>query len=213
MIQIHFMNSRVRRYWTRFCFAGLLLLGTTACANLNAQRNTADSVPVGVIGVQHMGEKFSVGIFYIDGAGGTNVGRAGGGGGSVCCGSLPAKWHPGMTAVVRWSVVDWSHENRAEIEAENYTSIKSGGRFKATVLIEKYDEPGRVYVHFFPGGKVRVISSNLGVLHPDYPILYGPHDDATATEGVAVEELFSPEEKEERKRQRDAQRKKYGDWR
>ena len=199
MTQIHFIKSKILRCWARVCFMGVLLLGLTACANLTAQRASGDFVPVGVVGVQHMGPDFNVAVFYIDGAGGSNVGRGGGGGGSLCCASLPRKWRPSMTTVVRWSVNDWQKD--------------TGYAYKAVVPIEKYDDPGRIYVHFFPGGKVRVISSNLGVLHPDYPILYGPHDDATATEGVAVEELFSPEEKEERKRQRDAQRKKYGDWR
>lgn len=191
---MHSAKQGIRRCWTYVCFVGLLFLGLAACANLQAQRVNTDLVPVGVIGVQHMGPNFNVSEFYIDNAGGGNIPRTGGGGGNICCAALPKKWHPGMTALVRWSVGDWSHENRAEIEAENYTSIKSGGLFKATVPIEKYDTPDDIYVHFFPGGKVRVISSNLGVLHPDYPIPYGPHDDATATVGVPVQELFTKEE-------------------
>ena len=185
---MYFSIQIIRRCWRRFCFMGLLLLGMTACTNLNAQRNDADLVPVSVIGVQHMGENFSVGVFYIDGAGGSNIGRGGGGGKSVCCSSLPAKWYPDMTTVVRWSVVDWSHENRAEIEVENYASIKSGGRFKATVPIEQYDKASNLYVHFFPGGKVRV-TTRLKDLIPD-----GPHEDATAMLGVPVQELFTKEE-------------------
>lgn len=185
----------------------LLALGLTACANLSAERTNAEAIPVSVIGQHHMGPNFNVAVFYVDDAGGSNIGRGGGGGSSVCCAMLPRKWYPGMTAIVRWSIGDWSHENRAEIEAENYQSLRSGGLYKATVPIEQYDNPSNIYVHFFPGGKVRVTTRLKDAIQD------GPHDDLTATSGVRVDALFSSEEKVERARQRAEDAKKYGDWR
>lgn len=38
------------------------------------------------------------------------------------------------------------------------------------------DAPRDVYVHFFPRGQVRVVSSMYSVLSPSHPIRYGPAD-------------------------------------
>jgi len=204
-----FLRSAFFRRWRIYLFASLLFTGLTACAHLNEQRTNTDFLPVSVVGMQHMGPDFNVSDFYVDGAAGGNIGR-GGGGGSMCCANLPRKWRPGMSVVVRWSVGDWSHENRAEIEAGNYKSVRSGGAYKATVPVEKYDKPGRLYTHFFPGGKVRVL---VGAGSPERAIPDAPHDDPTATVGVRMEALFSKEELEKRRRENDEHRKKYGDWR
>ncbi|RFB73237.1 MULTISPECIES: DUF3304 domain-containing protein [unclassified Herbaspirillum] len=192
---------------SRHVLAGLLGLVLGSCALPRT------FTPVQIEGVQHLGPDYNISQFYIDGASGGNVGRGGGGGGGPCCANLPDKWYPGMKSVVRWSVGDWSQENRAEIEKGNYRSVKSGGAFKATVPIEKYDQIGRVYVHFFPGGKVRVVVATAGSTNKDHPIPYGLHDDDTATKGVEVETLFTKEELEERDRQDREYKKKHGDWR
>ena len=39
-----------------------------------------------------------------------------------------------------------------------------------TVEIEKYDETGSIYMHFFPNDEVRVVVSPVGPLNPKHPI-------------------------------------------
>lgn len=41
---------------------------------------------------------------------------------------------------------------------------------KKTVEVEKYDEPGDIYLHFFPDDVIRVVVTNVGPRHPTHPI-------------------------------------------
>ena len=107
-------------------------------------------------------------------------------------------------AEVKWDVNDWSKEVRAEIDAQNYRSVGTEGLYIATVPIEKYEPASDVYVHFFPRGKVRLVSTMYGVLSPQHPIPYGEREgDETATAGKRVKDLFEGQPKvppaEERK--------------
>ena len=52
--------------------------------------------------------------------------------GDVCCASLPTTWQPGVHVLVRWNMP----ENGKYIYKEQ------------VVEIEKYDEPGTIYLHF-----------------------------------------------------------------
>ncbi len=193
----------------RYVLAGLLGLVIGGCALPRT------FTPVQIEGVQHLGPDYNISQFYIDGASGSNVGREGSGGG-VCCANLPDKWYPGMKSVVRWSVNDWSHENRAQTSKGDYSSLKYGGTFKATVPVEKYDRVGRLVVHFFPGGKVRVVIGVYDLEELNLPAQQQdsnrkPSDDATA--GVEVETLFTKEELKQRADEDRAYKKKHGDWR
>ncbi len=67
----------------------------------------------------------------------------GAGYGNVCCVMLPTKWRPGMMVSVQWDMPEGSkHVPREKI-----------------VEVERYDEPGSIYLHFFPEEKVRVVVS------------------------------------------------------
>lgn len=88
-------------------------------------------------------------------------GRMAGGascGGIIAAGyALPKTWFPGMKVKVRW---------------------KPNGRewVEKTTNIMRYDEAGTIYVHFFPGDQVRVVSAAFnGPGNPGHPI----PDDAT----------------------------------
>jgi len=168
---------------------------------------------VSITGVHHMGDKFNVAEFYIDGYDGSNVGREGGGGSDVCCVMLPRKWRPGLSVEVRWSVNDWTNENQAEIEAGNYSSLDGLG-FIAQVPVEKYEVAEHVWVHFYPGGKARVVSSMAGSGGPKHPIQDNdPHAADSATPGRRVMALFSPAELAEIDRKDEERKRKTGDWR
>ncbi|TFI16860.1 DUF3304 domain-containing protein [Herbaspirillum sp. 3R-11] len=195
---------------SRHVLAGLLGLVLGSCALPRT------FTPVQIEGVQHLGPDYNISQFYIDGASGGNVGRGGGGGGGPCCANLPDKWYPGMKSVVRWSVNDWSHENRAQTSKGDYSSLKYGGTLKATVPVEKYDHTANIFVHFFPGGKVRVVVGVYDLQRIRPPAQqqdpnWKPIDEAT--QGVEVEALFTKEELEERDRQDREYKKKHGDWR
>lgn len=88
-------------------------------------------------------------------------GRMAGGascGGLIAAGyALPKTWFPGMKVRVRW---------------------KPNGRewVEKTTNIMRYDEVGTIYVHFFPGDQVRVVSANSGPTSSIHPI---PRDAAT----------------------------------
>ncbi|WP_312433568.1 DUF3304 domain-containing protein [Achromobacter sp.] len=135
----------------------LLLLLLTGC---DAGQARQDTIPAPLTGIDHLADHLSVQDFWVNGTSGH---QAGGGGSEVCCVSLPRKWHPGLTVVVGWGVINWrdctweSHERR--------------------VPVERYEKVGAIHVHFLAEGNVRVISSDVGpgIYQPneDYP---GPHD-------------------------------------
>lgn len=168
---------------------------------------------VSITGVHHMGDKFNVAEFYIDGYDGSNVGREGGGGSDVCCVLLPKKWRPGLSVDLRWSVNDWSHENRAQIDAGNDDSV-SGMGYIAHVPVERYEVAEHVWVHFYPGGRARVVSSFPGSGGPKHPIQDNdPHAIDSATQGREVKALFTTAELAEMDRKDEERKKKFGDWR
>lgn len=169
-------------------------------------------ISVGLTGVHHMGEKFSVSEFYINEYSGGNIGREGGGGSTYCCIMLPQRWRPGLVGDIRWSVSDWTQENLEETIAGNYNSIR-WKTFRAIVPIEKYEgDAGRVYVHFFMGGKVRVVASEVGPGNSKHPIQENDsHAVAIATQGIESESLFSDSEIAKLLAKHESGRK--GDWR
>jgi hypothetical protein len=204
------IQTKKQMSWLQKLALSLLALTFAGCASVQAGINDSNSTPVGLTGTQHMGPNFNVSGFYVDGAYGSNVGREGGGGSDVCCVLLPNKWRPGLTAEVRWAVGDWSKENLTETAAGNYTSITSEGVYKALVPVEKYEEPGKVYVHFFKGGKVRVVSGPFGYGSKEHPIQRDdPHAADTATIGTRVNALFTPEELAEMRRKSRERSRKY----
>ena len=151
----------------------------SACGGMRvADDDSKEPIGVMIVGVHHMGPNFNISKFYINGYFGFNVGREGGGGSFVCCAELPRKWQPGMTAKVRWSVNDWSNAVMSEIDAGNYRSM-GFENYEATVPIEKYGEVGDLYAHFFPNGKVRLVSSADPVQSSQHAIR---HNDSRAAE-------------------------------
>lgn len=145
-------------------------------------------------GRHHMGPNFNVSDFYINSYAGGNVGREGGGGGSVCCVLLPKVWRPGLVAEVRWQVSDWSRENEPPQKDGPYKNIR-WANYKALVPIEFYKTPEHIYVHFFDHGRVRVVSSLAMTGHIDHPIA---DDDSAAamraSQGVPIAEIFPKSE-------------------
>lgn len=210
---------KLSQFLARRWLIGLLLCAAAGSAltwcfqSVRATIRAQSFAGVSLTGVHHMGDKFNVAQFYVDGYDGSNVGREGGGGSDVCCVMLPRKWRPGLSVEVRWSVNDWTHENRTEIAAGNDRSI--GGRgYIARVPVEPYEVAAHLWVHFFAGGRARVVSSPIGSWGSKHPIHdEDPHAIDTATTGREVDALFSPEELAEMDRKDADRKRKYGDWR
>lgn len=206
-------HAILRFSWGRRLAAAFAAIALIGCAGLHAAGREDQFTAVGLTGVQHIGSDFNISDFYVDGYPGSNVGRGGGGGRHMCCVSLPNHWRQGLAVEVRWAVGNWSKENRQEIVAGNYKSV-TFERYKAMVPLEKYDAPEQLYVHFFPGGKVRVVSSFPGAGNPAHPVLRNdPHAADSATVGMPIKEIFTQEELAEKLRRREENLKKYGDWR
>lgn len=193
MIATEYLQNPFRRPLVVGVAALFLLLAATV---LWAGSKQEDKIGVGLTGVHHLGRDYNISEFRVNGYSGMNVGRGGGGGSNVCCVVIPRKWSAGLTVEVIWSINDWSHEDREEIKAGNYESLAFGGAYRAIVPVEKYDEPGRMYVHFFPGGRVRVVSSNIGPGGMGHPIADNDQRAATlAISGTPVStDIFEDQE-------------------
>jgi hypothetical protein len=178
-------------YSFSICFFSLCSIG---CGSILLHANDNDFAGVTVTGIHHIGPDFNIADFYVDGYSGSNVGREGGGGRYVCCVMLPSKWRPGLSVEVRWSVANWSKEILAETNVGNYRSL-TFQRYKARVPVEKYISAENMYVHFFPGGKIRVVSSSSGPRGTRHPILEDdPRAAEIATTGTPVDAMFTESE-------------------
>lgn len=137
----------------------LLCLAVGACEAMRGTETDEDySIATTITGIDHLPEHLGVQSFSIDGQTG---GAAGKGGSSMCCMRLPGAWHPDM--MVR---IDWGVTNFRDCTADEYVTH---------VPVERYEEVGALYVHFFADGSVRVVSSNdgpAGASHPEsvYPV-------------------------------------------
>ncbi len=196
---------------TLVVLAGTLL---TYCIKTVREKIKEGSLaPVSLSAAHHLGGKFNIPTFYVNRSIGGNVGWEGGSG-TTCCVLLPKIWRPGLSVEVRWEIGDWSHENIKETDAGNYRSVVSGGAFIAQVPVERYEKAEQLWVHFFAGGRARVISSSIGSEGPQHPIQDSdPHAGDSATAGKPVKEMFSPAELLELERIDQERKKKFGDWR
>ncbi|CAD5108261.1 DUF3304 domain-containing protein [Zestomonas carbonaria] len=135
---------------------GLALLACLFIAGCKALEPRPSMIGVGLTGIDHLPDHLSVQNFWFNGSSGFQAGK---GGRLACCTSLPREWQPGMTAVVRWHVTNWR-----DCKWE---------RYERRVPVDRYQEAGRVWVHFLADGSVRVVSSGIGPGNPEYP---GPQD-------------------------------------
>ncbi|MCC7682691.1 DUF3304 domain-containing protein [Janthinobacterium sp. FW305-128] len=140
--------------WIMYLGTALLLSGCALKARQvdEAGPRTTATAQVGI--VNHTGKYIY--SASVDGAGGGNMARWGAGGADVCCASIPRVWYPGMKVLVRWNMP----EGRTDVIKEKM------------VEVEKYDEPGDIYMHFFPNDEVRVVVSNAGGGAKTHPILH-----------------------------------------
>jgi hypothetical protein len=167
-------------------------------------------IPVSLTGVHHMGSDYRIDHFYVNKEIGDTIDESGGGGGIVCCLMLPKKWYPGLKAEVRWEV---RHIIRPSDPALPETE-EVAGLYRAQVPVEAYTKPGDFYVHFFQGGRVRIVVSEFTTTGEQHPIQSGDSlASQTATVGTSIKTHFTAEEIAESIREDARRREKYGDWR
>lgn len=151
-----------------------------------SSRHSSDSTAVLITPVQHMGKRYSVEDVYVNGQIGGGAGQLGGGGSMSCCILLPGSWRPGLVAEVRWSVLDWDKEDEAETRQGVFTSITKVGQYVAHVPVEYYKRPETLYVHFYPNGKARLVSSFYDAFDSRHPVPFDAEDGGLATAGKIV---------------------------
>jgi hypothetical protein len=158
-----------------YCCTGLVLalLLVGGCRATESERLGAE-----VEGYNHTSA--AINRFTVNGAGGPNLGPYSGGGGQVCCGSIPRHWRPGLRAIVEWEkdpdprgYGSWPEtpfsdawNKRMDEHRSHYT------HHSVTVEIPQYDQPGPIVVHFLPCNQVRVTAASVSFGHPNYPYNY-----------------------------------------
>jgi Protein of unknown function (DUF3304) len=136
-----------RARWSTLLLATLLGL-LSACSAMGSDKSGG----VGLTGIDHLEEHLSVSNFWVNGHWGAQAGK---GGRLVCCVIVPNQWRPGLTAKVQWEVLNWRD--------------RTGEEREAVVPIDRYEDIGRMYVHFLRDGTVRVTLANVSVFSDIYP--------------------------------------------
>lgn len=135
----------------------------------NTQNNNSTEL-VSLSGINQLGRDYNITGFFVNNKYYGTVGNGVGGGGADCCIGIPKKWSSNMKISVRWTVSRWD-ENLQPNASGVYAAPEVIGTYTALVSVEEYRNPETLYVHFFHGGKVRVVSSDVGALSPRHPIL------------------------------------------
>lgn len=191
------------------CFVvlgGLFLL----CKAIINYSTVEDSRPVSMFSVHHLGHDHLIDRFYVNKSIMDSVGEGGGGGSRMCCVNLPDKWNPRLSAEVRWEV----HKLIRSSDKDAPKTAELVGMYKAQVPIEIYDKPSLFWVHFYPGGKVRIVVSPFSFDRENHPIRWGDEQSSrSASQGKVLEKFFTADELAEFDRIIKNDRKKYGDWR
>ncbi|MBK5549039.1 DUF3304 domain-containing protein [Pseudomonas sp. TH03] len=149
-----------------------LLVGAVS---LSACQAGQEIVSAPVEGYNHTSA--NINSFTINGAGGPNIGPYEGGGKQVCCSALPAKWNPGLKAVIEWETDPNanSKNNLPPLGTDEFrTAYKKYAsnyvQHREIVDIPRYAEKVcSLKVHFLPCDQVRVSTTCFTPSHPNYP--------------------------------------------
>ncbi len=132
----------------------LAALSLSACAGLKDEGErpvpATDPAQIGI--VNHTGNYIY--SASVNGAGGGKMSEWSAGTANICCATIPRVWHPGIKVRVRWNMPI----GRQDVIKEKI------------VEVERYEESGSIYLHFFPNDEIRVVVSNVYPWHPEHPI-------------------------------------------
>lgn len=205
--------SSVKR---RIVAGGVLILLAAATHVLSRDLMREKTFVVEVEGYHHLPDGQAVVEYHLNSTVGGRPSLSGDGGGGYCCIMVPVQWREGLVADVRWVVRDYGP---GPLDESNFTLERARqgkviGRYRAKVPIERYEELGRVYIHFFSEGRVRIVPSWFGPGSEASPVRRGdPSASRNATQGIEVKELYTKDEMEALSRKRDEERRRMGGWR
>jgi hypothetical protein len=168
----------------------LLLLAPSLMAKSTEGEESYAWVKIG--GISHMDAPYDVSQFYLNLHYYSSI-TGEGGGAFDCCVQIPFKWSPRMHVDIRWKLVSRS-SSLEQVGGESRANIV--GIYKAIVPIEKYSFPQTLLVHFFPGNRVRIISSSLSPNNEKYPISKNINrEKKLSTEGELISTILTEDEK------------------
>lgn len=130
-----------------------LVFGTLLLAACSTSAVVDDSTYGASIGIVNHTNKFIYSA-AANGAGGSHMAAWGAGIGNVCCVMVPKKWYPGMQVLVSWDMPEGSKHVMKE----------------KLVDVERYEETGSLYLHFFSNDQVRAVVSQYAGWSPMHPI-------------------------------------------
>ncbi|OGB05564.1 MAG: hypothetical protein A3G29_00515 [Burkholderiales bacterium RIFCSPLOWO2_12_FULL_64_99] len=161
-------TSRWWRYITAWMWPSLVVLPLSVVLTSCFQEETK-ALPY--LGVNHTDAW--VPTFLINGEGGVlNVPPLGGGGGEVCCVTMPKRWRPNLMVTVKWRKQGhWLKDAQGKYVIQNGGRVLiEGGWVEQTVPVPEYTDRDLSHfdVHFLPGDKVQVKVSFIYPEHKDY---------------------------------------------
>ena len=134
-----------------------------------------EKVSLSYLGVNHT-DRPIVSVAINDEGGILNVPARGGGGGSVCCVTLPRKWHPSLKVKVAWQEDGhWLLDDSGKPVIKNERKVLVEAPWQTQIVdVPEYSEHDLSHfdIHFLPGGKVQVKASFIYPWHPDYRPAY-----------------------------------------
>ena len=101
-----------------------------------------------------------------------------GGGGEMCCVTLPRIWRPGLKVTIGWeNDGDWLlNANGKEVIRDGKRVYVPAPRKTRIVNVPEYkgkDAEGQLHIHFFPNDEVKVLRTMKGAWRdPTYPYPY-----------------------------------------
>ncbi len=171
-----------------------------------------EKVLVNVVPVHYFPPEHRVDEFYINSFAYGHSSFDGFSNGGVCCVWIPARWRPGLMVDVSWAESDWTLSPIGDKEHFDREKIRDVGIYRANVPVERYAEPGELFVHFFDGGKVRVAPgiADLSFYRSKSSIAAAEN---IATQGRPVREIFTSADRAVIEKRIREDKKRFGGWR
>jgi hypothetical protein len=168
------LTHMIQFTFPRLALGLLLALLLTACGQSAEQAAKPTGTPVSITGYNYTIE--GIQEFYVNGAWGSNLGIADGGGSTVCCVQLPDKWTPGLSAKISWRRSDCGGTGPGNTRCPIGKRPWHYKNLEATVPIEPYERPYDLQVMFLPGDEIKLYIFWAGPSHPAHPSKLGrPH--------------------------------------
>ena len=166
----------VCRLFSALALSLALLTLLPACSKKTPKTETTISA---ISGYNYSNE--GIQIFYVNGAWGGALGIGEGGGGEVCCVTLPVQWAPGLSATVEWERSDCGLGGPGNERCPSFKHLEVGNKIpdwkmktlKKVIAIEPYEKGATVQVMFLPDDEVKIFVSSLMATHADHPSRLG----------------------------------------